>query len=178
MIIRPAAPEDSGALAAIYGWHALNGTGTFEEAAPSAAEMEARRAAVAAHGLPYLVACDGGRVLGFAYAAPFRPRSAYRFTVEDSVYIAADERGRGVGKALLSDVLKACTALGMRQMVAVIGDSANAASVGLHRALGFELAGTGRSLGFKHGRWLDVVWMQKALNGGDCGSPTGSGLAL
>lgn len=178
MIIRPATPEDSEALAAIYGWHALNGTGTFEETAPSPAEMETRRAAVAAHGLPYLVAIDEGRVLGFAYAAPFRPRSAYRFAVEDSVYIAPDQRGRGLGKALLSEVLEVCRGLGMRQVVAVIGDSANAASIGLHRALGFEPAGTGTSLGFKHGRWLDIVWMQKALNGGDANAPTGPGLAL
>ena len=117
-------------------------------------------------------------MLGFAYAAPFRLRSAYRFTVEDSVYIAPDERGRGVGRALLSDVLKACAALGMRQVLAVIGDSANAASIGLHRALGFTPAGAGASVGFKHGRWLDVVWMQKALNGGDAEAPTEAGLAL
>jgi phosphinothricin acetyltransferase len=178
MIIRPATPGDSDGLAAIYGWHVLNGTGTFEEAAPSPGEMESRRAAVAAHGLPYIVACDGDRILGFAYAAPFRPRSAYRFTVEDSVYIAPDERGRSVGRALLSEVLGACAEAGMRQVVAVIGDSANAASIGLHRALGFEPAGTGRSLGFKHGRWLDIVWMQKALNGGPAEAPTHSGLAL
>jgi phosphinothricin acetyltransferase len=178
MIIRPASAGDSDALASIYGWHAVNGTGTFEEAAPSPAEMETRRAAVTAHCLPYLVAADRDRILGFAYAAPFRPRSAYRFTVEDSVYVAPEQQGRGVGKALLSEVLRACAELGMRQVVAVIGDSANAASIALHGAVGFTPAGTGRSLGFKHGRWLDVVWMQKALNGGAAEPPPNSGLAL
>jgi L-amino acid N-acyltransferase YncA len=178
MIIRPAEPRDADALAAIYGWHVLHGTGTFEETPPTPADMEARRAAVAAHGLPYLVAVDGERVLGLAYAAPFRPRAAYRYAAEDSVYIDPELRGRGVGKALLERVLEACEGMGLRQVVAVIGDSANAASIGLHRSLGFEPAGVGRSLGFKHGRWLDIVWMQKALSGGDAEPPTAPGLKL
>jgi L-amino acid N-acyltransferase YncA len=178
MIVRPAAPHDAPALASLYGWHVLNGTGTFEETPPSATEMEARRAAVAAHGLPYLVATEGEQVVGFAYAAPFKPRGAYRFTVEDSVYIHPDMRGRGVGKTLLTQALDACEDLGLRQVVAVIGDSGNAASIGLHRSLGFKPAGVGKSLGFKHGRWLDIVWMQKALNGGDAEAPTAAGLAL
>jgi len=178
MIIRPAQPRDAQALAAIYGWHVLNGTGTFEEAPPSPVEMEARRSAVAAHGLPYLVAVQDGRVDGFAYAAPFRLRAAYRYTVEDSIYLDPQAIGRGIGKALLGDVLAACEALGLRQVVAVIGDSANAASIGVHRAHGFEPSGVTRGLGYKGGRWLDVVWMQKALNGGMTGPPAWEGLDL
>jgi L-amino acid N-acyltransferase YncA len=178
MIIRPAEPADAEALAKIYGWHVLNGTGTFEETPPTAADMEARRRAVADRGLPYLVAAQDGRVLGFAYAAPFRTRAAYRYTVEDSIYLDPEQRGRGLGKALLVQVIDACEALGLRQVVAVIGDSANAASIGVHRSLGFEPAGVTRGLGYKGGRWLDVVWMQKALNGGDQGAPDGAGLDL
>lgn len=175
MIIRAATSEDAAALAAIYGHHVLHGFGTFEEEPPSAAEMDSRRAAIVARGLPYLVAEDAGRVLGFAYAGPFRPRQAYRYTLEDSVYIAPDAVGRGVGKAVLSAVIAACEALGIRQLVAVIGDSGNAASIGLHRSLGFVDAGVGRSFGWKHGRWVDIVWMQKALNGGDQTAPDGPG---
>lgn len=178
MIIRAATAADADALAAIYGHHVLHGFGTFEEEPPSAAEMETRRAAIAARGLPYLVAEDAGQVLGFAYAGPFRPRQAYRYTVEDSVYIAPDAVGRGVGRAVLSAVIAACEALGVRQVVAVIGDSGNAASIGLHRALGFEDAGVGRSFGFKHGRWVDIVWMQKSLNGGDKTAPDAPGIQL
>lgn len=178
MIIRAATADDAAALAAIYGHHVLHGLGTFEEEPPSAAEMESRRAAIIARDLPYLVAEDGGRVLGFAYAGPFRLRQAYRYTLEDSVYIAPDAVGRGVGKAVLSAVVEACEALGVRQLVAVIGDSGNAASIGLHRSLGFVDAGVGRSFGWKHGRWVDIVWMQKALNGGDQTSPDGPGVRL
>jgi len=178
VIIRAATADDAEALAAIYGHHVLHGFGTFEEEPPTAAEMETRRAAVTDRGLPYLVAEADGRVLGFAYAGPFRPRAAYRYTVEDSVYIAPDAVGRGVGRAVLSAVIDACEALGMRQVVAVIGDSGNAASIGLHRALGFADAGVGRNFGFKHGRWVDIVWMQKPLNGGDATAPSAPGLQL
>lgn len=178
MLIRPAQAGDADALAAIYGHHVLTGFGTFEEVPPTPAEMERRRAAVADRGLPYVVAELGRKVLGFAYAAPFRPRAAYRYTVEDSVYVAPDAIGRGVGRALLVRVLDECAALGVRQVVAVIGDSGNAASIGLHTALGFEPSGVGRSLGFKHGRWVDIVWMQKALNGGDATAPEGPSVAL
>lgn len=178
MIVRPAAPHDADALAAIYGHHVRHGFGTFEEAAPDAAEMERRRGAIAERGLPYLVAEADGQVLGFAYAGPFRPRHAYRYTVEDSVYVAPEAVGRGVGRTVLSAVLDACAGLGVRQVVAVIGDSQNAASIGLHRSLGFVDAGMGRSFGFKHGRWVDVVWMQKALNGGDATPPEGPGVRL
>lgn len=178
MIIRAAETADADALAAIYGHHVLHGFGTFEETPPAPAEMERRRRGVADLGLPYVVAEDGGAVLGFAYAAPFRARQAYRYTLEDSVYVAPDVIGRGVGRAVLSAVIGACEALGVRQLVAVVGDSGNAASIGLHRALGFEPAGVGRSLGFKHGRWVDIVWLQKALNGGDEQAPDGVGVNL
>lgn len=176
MIVRDATPEDAPALAAIYGHHVLHGFGTFEEVPPSPEEMAARRAAVAEKGLPYLVAEQDGQVLGFAYAGPFRPRAAYRYTVEDSVYIHPDAVGKGVGRTLLTEVLSRCEALGVRQVVAVVGDSGNAASLALHRSLGFEQKGVGQSFGFKHGRWVDIVWMQKALNGGDTALPEGPGI--
>lgn len=178
MIIRAATADDADALAAIYGHHVLHGFGTFEEVPPDAEEMERRRAAIAGRGLPYVVAALGRKVLGFAYAGPFRPRAAYRYTVEDSVYVAPDAIGRGVGRAVLAQVLDECAELGVRQVMAVIGDSRNEASIGLHTALGFEPAGVGRSLGFKHGRWVDIVWMQKALNGGDATEPEGPGVRL
>jgi len=178
MIIREAESGDAAALAAIYGHHVLTGFGTFEEEAPSAAEMDRRRAAVVGQGFPYLVAEADGAVLGFAYAAPFRPRAAYRHTLEDSVYVAPDAVGRGVGRAVLSAVVAACERLGVRQLVAVIGDSGNAGSIGLHTALGFTHQGVGQSLGFKHGRWVDIVWMQKALNGGNTRPPDESGASL
>ena len=178
MIVRPATAEDAEALAAIYGEAVLNGFGTFEEEPPSAADMEQRRRAIAERGLPYLVAEQDGQVLGFAYAGPFRPRAAYRYTLEDSVYVAPDAAGKGVGRAVLSAVIEACEALGVRQLMAVIGDSGNAASIGLHRSLGFEQTGVGKSVGFKHGRWVDIVHMQKPLNGGDSLEPTGPGVKL
>jgi L-amino acid N-acyltransferase YncA len=179
LIVRTASDADVAAVAAIYGHHVLHGTGTFEEVPPSEAEITARIAAVRALGLPYLVAADeSGKIIGFAYASAFRPRPAYRYTAEDSVYIRPDQMGRGVGKALVAEVIAACEALGVRQMIAVIGDSANAGSIGLHRSLGFEDAGVGRAFGFKFGRWIDVVWMQKTLGAGADAPPSGSGLAL
>ena len=178
MNVRPATEADASALAAIYGDAVLNGFGTFEEVPPSAADMDARRLAVQDQGLPYLVAEVEGEVLGFAYAAPFRPRAAYRYTLEDSVYVAPEGKGKGVGKAVLSAVIAACERLGVRQLVAVIGDSQNAPSIGLHRSLGFEQAGLHKSVGFKHGRWVDIVLVQKALNGGDSRLPDGPGITL
>jgi len=175
MIVRAATKADAEALAAIYGDAVLNGFGTFEEIAPSPADMDGRRRAVQDMGLPYLVAEDAGRVLGFAYAGPFRPRAAYRYTLEDSVYVAPDAKGKGVGRAVLSAVIAACEALGVRQLMAVIGDSANAGSIGLHLSLGFERTGIGTSVGFKHGRWVDIVHMQKPLNGGDSSLPPADG---
>ena len=178
MIIRSATAADAGALAAIYGHHVLHGFGTFETNPPSAEAMDARRREMQGHGLPYLVAERDGRVLGYAYASPFRPRPGYRFTAEDSVYVAPDAVGQGVGRAVLAPVITACEVFGLRQLVAVIGDSNNAASIGLHASLGFEHAGVSRSVGHKHGRWVDIVWMQKALNGGDGAPPTAAGLVL
>lgn len=178
MLIRPAKDTDCEAIAAIYGHHVLTGFGTFEETPPTAGEMEQRRQAIVDQGLPYLVAEAEGRVLGYAYASPFRPRAAYRYSIEDSVYVAPDQVGRGVGRAVLAAVLESCERLGMRQAIAVIGDSQNAASIGLHRSLGFQSAGVGRSLGFKHGRWVDIVWMQKSLGGGDASGPDAPGLIL
>jgi len=178
MIIRDSTEADGAALAAIYGHDVLHGFGTFEEVPPSPEDMLQRRAAIVAWGLPHLVAEADGEVLGFAYAGPFRPRAAYRYTVEDSVYVAPAAFGRGVGKAVLGAVLTRCEAMGLRQVMAVIGDSGNAGSIGLHRSLGFEPAGVCRSVGFKHGRWVDTVWMQKALNSGDSRAPDAPGLAL
>jgi L-amino acid N-acyltransferase YncA len=176
MIVREATEADAGAIAAIYGHAVLHGFGTFETTPPDAAEIDARRRSVQQYGLPYVVVEEDGRILGYSYASPYRPRPGYRFTVEDSVYVAADAQGRGVGRAALSAVIDACERLGMRQIVAVIGDSENAGSIGLHRALGFEPAGVGRSFGHKHGRWVDIVWMQKPLNGGDTRPPDGEGI--
>jgi L-amino acid N-acyltransferase YncA len=178
VIVRPATEADAEALAAIYGDAVLHGFGTFEEIAPSPADMDARRRAVQDRGLPYLVAEDGGGVLGFAYAGPFRPRAAYRYTLEDSVYVSPDAKGKGVGRAVLSAVIQACEALGVRQLMAIVGDSGNSGSIALHRALGFEQTGIGRSVGFKHGRWVDIVHMQKPLNGGDTLPPDGRGIIL
>ena len=179
MNIRSVTGADVAAVTAIYGHHVLHATGTFEETPPPEAEIAARIASAEALKLPYLVAEDAsGRVTGFAYASAFRPRPAYRYTAEDSVYIHPDCMGQGLGKLLLSEVIARCEALGVRQLVAVIGDSANAGSIGLHRSLGFVGAGVGRGFGFKFGRWLDVVWMQKALGAGSDAAPAGDGLKL
>lgn len=174
--IRPAVAQDAPAIAALYAHHVVHGTGTFEEVPPNAAEMARRMADVQARSLPYFVAIRDGEIVGFAYAAPFRLRSAYRYTAEDSVYIAQDFIGQGVGKALLTQVIAACEALGIRQLMGVIGDSANAGSIGLHQSLGFEVTGSALGVGFKHGRFVDIVFMQKALNS-DRPEPSG-GLAL
>ena len=178
MIIRAATEGDAEALAAIYGHAVLHGFGTFETTPPAPEEMDRRRRVIAEHGLPYLVAEADGRVLGYAYASVFRPRPGYRFTVEDSVYVAPDAGGRGVGHAVLSQVLAACEAMGLRQVVAVIGDSGNAGSIALHRKLGFTDSGAIRDAGHKHGRWVDIVLMQKTLNGGSTRDPDAPGLVL
>ena len=178
MIIRPAINADAAAVQAIYGHHVLHGTGTFEEDPPTVAEMESRMGAVLSRGLPYLVAEIDGRVAGFAYAAPFRTRAAYRYTAEDSVYIAPNRMGQGVGRQLVGEVVGVCERLGLHQLLAVIGDSANAGSIGVHRSCGFEMIGTMPGLGFKHGHWRDVVVMQKPLNGGVEVAPSAKGLDL
>ena len=174
MIIRPATIADAAALAAIYGHHALQGFGTFEETAPSPEDMAGRLAAINDLGLPYLIAEIDDEVAGFAYAGPFRTRTAYRYTVEDSVYIAPGRQGQGVGKALLTAVIAVCEPLGLRQMVAMIGDTENAGSIGLHRACGFVHTGVLTAVGYKAGRWVDVVVMRRALNGGET-TPPGPG---
>jgi phosphinothricin acetyltransferase len=178
MIIRPATAADAEAMAAIYAHHVLHGVATFEETPPTAGEMASRLQAVQALGLPWLAAEEDGRILGYAYAGAYRHRSAYRYTAETSIYVAADALRRGVGRALLQRVIEDCEALGLRQLLGVIGDSANAGSVGLHRSLGFEPIGTLPAVGYKHGRWIDVVFMQKPLNGGSTNDPEGKGLAL
>ena len=178
MGVRDLEDRDIAAVAAIYGHHVLNGFGSFEEAAPSAEAMMARAAAVRALALPYLVAEESGEVLGFAYASAFRPRPAYRYTAEDSVYVAPHAIGRGIGRSLLAEVIDRCEALGVRQLMAIIGDSDNAASIGLHAALGFRTLGVGKSVGYKRGRWLDIVWMQRALLDGDRSVPARGGLIL
>jgi phosphinothricin acetyltransferase len=176
MIIRPVAAADLAAVADIYAHYVLHSTVSFEEVPPGAEVMAQRHAAVTSQGLPYLCAQIDGAVVGYAYAGPYGTRTAYRFTVEDSVYIAPEFQGRGVGKALLSAVIAHCEAMGLRQMLAVIGDSGNAGSIALHTALGFTPAGTGRSVGWKKGRWIDIVWMQRALNDGAASAPRGDGV--
>ena len=169
--IRPAADADIPAVAAIYAHHVLHGTGTFETEPPSAADMAVRRAEVLARGLPYLVADDGGRIAGFAYCNWFKPRPAYRFSAEDSIYLAADRAGRGWGRQLLEALVAEAEAVGVRKLIAVIGDSGNAGSIGVHRALGFTDAGLLKACGWKFGRWLDVVLMEKSLGAGDASAP-------
>ena len=169
--IRDAADKDIGAVQRIYAEAVATGLASFEEAPPDTAEMARRRRAVIRKGLPYLVAEADGRIEGFAYAAPYRSRSAYRYTLEDSVYVGDDARGRGLGLALLEAVIARAETLGYRQMIAVIGDSGNAASIRLHEKLGFALVGAIRSVGFKHGRWVDSVIMQRRLGGGDATPP-------
>jgi L-amino acid N-acyltransferase YncA len=173
LLIRPSRAEDIPAITAIYAWNVLNGTGTFELEAPDEPEIARRRDDVLVKGLPWLVAESAGLLLGYAYANHFRPRRAYRFCVEDSIYLADAARGRGVGRLLLAELLSRCEALGARQMLAVIGDSANAGSIGVHRALGFEHTGVLKAAGWKFDRWLDVVLMQRALGLGDASAPAG-----
>lgn len=170
MDIRPATQDDRSALAAIYGHHVSFGTATFETVPPTAEEMAQRVGEVQARGCPWLVAARGDRILGYAYARPYHQRAAYAHTVEDSVYVAPDGQRQGVGRALLTQVIIRCEALGFRQMMAAIGDSENLASIALHRAMGFRLVGRAEAIGFKHGAWRDVVYMQRSLGPGS-GTP-------
>jgi phosphinothricin acetyltransferase len=170
LLIRPSTPTDLPAITAIYAEAVLHGTGTFELEPPDATEMARRRDDVLSKGLPWLVAQQRddpqGRVLGYAYANHFRPRRAYRFCLEDSIYLHPEARGRGVGRLLLAELVARCEAAGARQMLAVIGDAANAGSIGVHAALGFEHTGVLKAAGWKFGRWLDVVLMQRTLGTG------------
>jgi len=165
--IRAIGDADLPTVHAIYAHHVAHSLGTFETEPPALREMRARRDNTVQSGLPYLVAEVEGRVAGYAYANHFRPRAAYRSTVEDSVYVAHDATGLGIGRALLNELIQRCTALGLRQMLAVIGDSQNAASIGAHRACGFSYVGVMTSVGRKFDRWVDVVIMQRSLGSGD-----------
>ncbi|PZU36075.1 MAG: GNAT family N-acetyltransferase [Acidovorax sp.] len=166
-LIRASRDEDVAAITAIYTHHVLHGTGTFEIDPPTAQDMAARRADVLAKGLPYLA----GQVLGFAYCNWFKPRPAYRFSAEDSIYVADAARGRGLGRQLLEALAMQAEAAGVRKLLAVIGDSANAGSIGVHRAAGFTDVGVMRSVGWKFGAWRDIVLMEKPLGAGDTTAP-------
>ena len=165
--LRAAGADDIATITAIYAYHVRTGTASFELEAPDEAEMLRRWRDVTERGLPYLVAVSGGEVIGYAYSGPYRPRPAYRFTVEDSIYVRTDAQGRGVGRALLAALIEESTRAGARQMIAVIGDAANVASIRLHAELGFRHVGVLSSVGNKFARWLDVVLMQRALGSGD-----------
>jgi L-amino acid N-acyltransferase YncA len=171
MLVRPAAPQDLPAIQSIYAHHVMHGLASFEEVPPVLEEMRRRFDDITGQGLPYLVAEERGAVQGYGYCSLYRTRSAYRYTLEDSVYVRSGLQGKGVGKTLLAELIRQCTALKYRQIVAVIGDSANAASIGLHASLGFVRAGNLRSTGFKFGRWVDSVLMQLPLGEGDGTKP-------
>ena len=172
-LVRDAADGDMAAVQAIYAEHVLKGLASFEEVPPDVAETGRRRAAVLELGLPYRVAECEGKVLGFAYAVPYRHRPAYRYSLENSVYVASDALRLGLGRLLLADLIERCTALGYRQMIAIIGDSQNQASINLHAELGFQTMGALTSVGFKFGRWVDSVVMQRPLGDGDRTLPAG-----
>lgn len=171
MIIRDSREDDVPAIAAIYGHWVEHARASFELEPPGAGEMARRRAALLAAGYPYLVAEEGGAVLGYAYAGAYRARPAYRFTVENSVYVAPGGGGRGAGRALMEALIARCEAAGFRLMIAVIGDSGNAASIALHRAVGFRPAGVLPGIGWKHERWVDTVLMTRALGAGTGAPP-------
>jgi L-amino acid N-acyltransferase YncA len=167
LLVRASQDDDVAAIAAIYGHHVLHGVASFEEAPPSEAEIARRRAELLARDFPYFVAERAGKVVGYCYAGPYRPRVGYRFSVEDSIYLDPAEVGRGIGRALLARVIERSTELGYRQMIAVIGGSETMASIRLHAALGFTHVGVLSAVGFKFGRWVDSVLMQRALGPGD-----------
>lgn len=172
MIIRPTQESDIQSLTDIYRHHVLHGTGSFEIEPPDSVEMTRRWQSVTAQGMPHLVLCQGQQTMGYAYCQPFRPRLAYRHTLEDSIYLHPQAMGQGWGRTLLSELLAQAERAGGRQMVAVIGDSGNLGSIGLHSALGFEHVGVLRASGWKHGRWLDTVLMQRSLGlGHDAPAP-------
>ncbi len=169
--VRPATPDDIPAIHAIYAHHVVHGLASFEETAPSAHELRSRHEDIVSRGFPYLVADLGGLVAGYGYCAPYRSRSAYRYALEDSVYVRQDVAGRGVGTAILRELIGGCESIGVRQLIAVIGDSAHGASIGLHASQGFVRVGALRSVGYKHGRWVDCVIMQRPIGPGDGAPP-------
>ena len=169
--LRAATPEDASPIAAIYAEHVLRGTASFELAPPGAEEMRARMKTLMDAGYPWIVACEAHAVVGYAYAGPYRPRPAYRYTVEDSVYLAPAAQRRGIGSALLAQLIALCTARGDRQMIAVIGDAANTPSIVLHARAGFVEAGRLADVGRKFDRWLDIVLMQRPLGQGARSAP-------
>ena len=166
-LIRPSRDEDIRAITVIYAHHVLHGTGSFETEAPSIADMTARRADVLSKGLPYLVVEQDREIIGFAYGNWFKPRPAYRYSVEDSIYLAANLHRKGLGRALLAELLARCETVGIRKVMAIVGDSANAGSVGVHRSVGFTPVGTIAACGWKLGAWRDIVIMQKTIGAGD-----------
>ncbi|MRS14986.1 GNAT family N-acetyltransferase [Enterobacteriaceae bacterium RIT691] len=166
--IREANADDAHAIAALYAWHVLNGRASFEETPPSVDEMRERMKAISQQGLPWLVALYRGIIVGYCYASQYRPRPAYRYTIEESIYVDASMTGRGVGSALLTRLIEICEKGEWRQMVAVIGDgNNNAGSLQLHKKLGFDVAGQLRSVGYKMGDWRDTLLVQRPLNDGD-----------
>jgi len=169
--IRPAADSDVPTITAIYGHHVLHGTGTFETAPPDEKDMAARRADVLSKGLPYLVLEDATGVIGFAYCNWFKPRPAYRFSAEDSIYLAPEAAGKGYGTLLLAELMTQAERCGVRKLLAVIGDSQNKGSIGVHTLCGFSHVGVLKSCGWKFDRWLDVVMMERSLGQGDSTPP-------
>lgn len=169
--VRPCEAQDVPAICAIYAHHVRFGLASFELDPPDEAEMARRRNAVLGGNYPYLVAESGGAVLGYAYASAYRTRPGYRYTAEDSIYVRHDCLGRGVGRRLLAALIPLCEARGLRQLIAVIGDSSHEASIALHRAAGFVEIGTFRSIGYKFDRWVDTVLMQRPLGDGDATPP-------
>ena len=176
-VLRDATPDDMTAVAALYAREVLEGTATFEETPPTPAVMRERLEGVRSHGLPWLVAEEDGQVVAWAYASPFRPRAAYRYAVESSIYVADGFQGRGLGSGLMREVITRCRSLGLRQMIAAVSNDASRASVELHLRLGFREVGTYRKVGWKFGRWLDVTLLQLAL-ADDASPPAGAGLDL
>ena len=176
--VRAATSADIPAIAGIYGPAVETGTASFELKPPDVSEMQRRFEAIASAGYPYLVAEEGGRILGYAYASAYRTRPAYRFTVEDSIYVAPDAQGKRVGRALLEALIGECRSRGFRLIVAVIGDSANFGSITLHRRCGFRFSGVLHAIGWKHGRWLDSVQMELAIGDGEAHPPVEDQLPL
>ncbi|PJX25834.1 GNAT family N-acetyltransferase [Advenella sp. S44] len=175
-LVRPATDQDITAITQIYAWHVVNGIATFEETVPDCVQMRKRFTDITTQGYPYIVAEKDGEVIGYAYASSFRPRVAYRYTVENAIYLRHDLGRLGAGSRLLAELIRLCEAGPWRQMIAVIGDSANAASIGVHRKAGFEMIGALPATGFKHGRWVDTVLMQRPLSDGNRTPPNDAAL--